>query len=304
MTNSIVREPEGWIAKLSLNAALLLGKTGFSGIRAGAGALGALFWACLPSRRRLAEQNIFQHLGFLEQHSREVARTSFTQNAQSFLECVLTPEFGLDSPHLRIAQPDLFNRMYNERRPVVAATAHLGAWELLSSILGDFPADRPRYTVVRRYKNIVMHTITTYMRSSHGSGVLGHREAVFPVLRALKKNGVVAFLVDHNTSQSEAVFLPFLGEEAAVNKGPALLAVRAQAMIWPICLLREANGGYAMHLQEPLDTAALEGTIEERTEAAAIFYTRAMERFVRQAPEQWFWMHNRWKTKRPEKDAE
>lgn len=103
--------------------------------------------------------------------------------------------------------------------------------------------------------------------------------------------------IDHNTSRSEAFFLPFLGEEAAVNKGPAVLAVRAKALVWPIALIRDGDR-YRIIIEEPLDTALLEGDAEEKALAVAAFYTEANERMVRRAPDQWFWMHNRWKTKR------
>ena len=135
------------------------------------------------------------------------------------------------------------------------------------------------------------------LRSAHGAGVVGHREATFPVLRVLRKNGYAAFLADHNTSRSEAFFLPFLGEEAAVNKGPAVLAVRAKALVWPLVLIRDGDR-YRMLMEEPLDTALLEGTADEKALMAATYYTEAIERMVRRAPDQWFWMHNRWKTKR------
>ena len=123
------------------------------------------------------------------------------------------------------------------------------------------------------------------------------REKPLPVLRALRKNGYAGFLADHNTSRSEAFFLPFLGEEAAVNKGPAVLAVRAKALVWPIALIRDGDR-YRIIIEEPLDTALLEGDAEEKALAVAAFYTEANERMVRRAPDQWFWMHNRWKTKR------
>ena len=94
-----------------------------------------------------------------------------------------------------------------------------------------------------------------------------------------------------------AVCLPFLGAEAAVNKGPAVLAIRAKALVWPIALIRDGDR-YRIIIEEPLDTALLEGDAEEKALAVAAFYTEANERMVRRAPDQWFWMHNRWKTKR------
>ena len=76
-------------------------------------------------------------------------------------------------------------------------------------------------------------------------------------------------------------------------------AVRGGAEIWPVVLIREGND-YVFTLGDTLDTAALEGTRDEKIEQAARFYTAEIEKFIRRRPEQWFWMHNRWKTKKSE----
>ena len=286
-----------WImCRVGYGFALLLGKLGFSRIRTLAKGLGSLLWACLPKRRRLATESIARHLEVSQATAESLARASFTHNARSFLESVLVPQFGLSHPLLDVERPDLLERLKRGERPCVATTAHLGAWELLAGMLGEV-SDHPRLTVVRTYRNKVMDYVTTRLRSAHGAGVVGHREATFPVLRVLRKNGYAAFLADHNTSRSEAFFLPFLGEEAAVNKGPAVLAVRAKALVWPLVLIRDGDR-YRMLMEEPLDTALLEGTADEKALMAATYYTEAIERMVRRAPDQWFWMHNRWKTKR------
>ena len=288
----------GFLPRMCYQLACLFARLGFGGVRRAGRGLGWIFWNCLRKRRHLAIGNIYEHLGYPYGKAKLIARESFTQNAESFLECVLAPEFGMRHPLLHVERPDLLEQLSTEARPAVAATGHLGAWELLSGLLGDLSTEKERIVVVRRYKNAILHYVTTRLRSSRGARAIGHREAAFPVLHALRQNGCVAFLVDHNTGSNESIFLPFLGEEAAVNKGPALLAVRANAKIWPIFLLRE-NGKYVMCLEEPLDTVTLTGSTEEKIEAAARFYTQAMERAVRRAPEQWFWMHNRWKTRRP-----
>ena len=257
--------------------------TSLTPIRSLAKGLGSLLWTCLPKRRRLATESIARHLELSQATAESLARASFTHNARSFLESVLVPEFGLSHPLLDVERPDLLERLKRGERPSVITTAHLGAWELLASLLGDV-SDHPRLTVVRTYKNKLMDYVTTRLRSSHGADVIGHREAAFPVLRALRKNGYAAFLADHNTSRSEAFFLPFLGD-------------RAKALVWPIALIRDGDR-YRIIIEEPLDTALLEGDAEEKALAVAAFYTEANERMVRRAPDQWFWMHNRWKTKR------
>jgi len=133
-----------------------------------------------------------------------------------------------------------------------------------------------------------------FLRGSHDCKVIGHRNAVLPILRHLKNNGTVAFLVDHHASESESLKLPFLGKPASVNMGPAVLAVRAKALIMPVALIRR-DEKYQIHFLEPLDTGDLSGSFNEKVCSAAEFYTQAVESLIHLAPEQWFWLHNRWK---------
>lgn len=268
----------------------------FPGIRKLAPKLGTALWLALPARRALAVQNISLGLGVPQAEARDIARESFQHNAQSFLEAVLAPTFGFGHPLLRMENEEQVTRCRAVERPIVASSGHIGAWELQAGILGEFLSDRKRPTmmVVRRNSNAALNNLMVRLRSSRGADVVGHREAVFTVLRGLRRNGLVAFLVDHNASRSEAIFLPFLGRPAAVNMGPALLAVRAGAEVWPAFLLRQ--GEHYLFCQEEPMLPPQGGDREAAVRAVAQFYTEAAERIVRRAPEQWFWMHNRWKT--------
>lgn len=279
-----------------------LARLDFNGLeRLGAG-LGSLMWACLPWRRKLAIGNVARHIGVPRDEAREIARQSFCHSGRSFTEILLTDRFGLDSPRLRFAQPDLKRALSECARPIVATTAHIGAWELLASLLGQIYAPpRPRMVVVRRYHDPAVQAFLTTRREASGATMIGHRTVAAQVLKALRQNGIVAFLVDHHALRGESLLLPFLGEESAVNMGPALLALRAEALLWPIFLLRD-GGDYVMHLEAPLDTATLTGTREEKVREAALFYTGAVERAIRAHPAQWFWMHNRWKHDDADKD--
>lgn len=269
---------------------------GFSGVETLGSLMGRLIWRFVPSRRELATQSIMKHLGKSREEAERIAYESFIHNGRSFLEIVLTKDFGLDSPSLRFDPPELFEELKNCKRPIVAATAHFGSWELLASLLGQvYEAPRPRMVVVRRYGNPAVQQFIATCREATGAEMVGHRQAAMGVIRALHKKGIVAFLVDHNTLKNEAEFIPFLGEKAAVNVGPALLAVRGKALVWPVVLERVGKE-YVFRLQEPLDTAELTGTREENIRRTAEFYTQAIEKFIVDAPEQWFWMHDRWKT--------
>lgn len=278
-------------------AGWLVGRLGFDGLRALGNGLGNLMWLVVPKRRRLATRNIAKHLDLPEDQAAMLAKSSFRHSARSFLEILLTDRFNKNSPRLSFAQPELWDALCASPRPIVFATGHIGAWELEAGMLGDlYEASRPHIIVVRRYPDPAMQAFITSRREVNGGQMIGHRTVASSVLRALRKNGIVAFLVDHNALSSEALFLPFLGEEAAVNMGPALLAIRAEAIIWPGFLLREGKN-YVFHLHEPLDTLTLQGSRDEKVREAALFYTRAVEKIIRVAPEQWFWMHNRWKSR-------
>jgi KDO2-lipid IV(A) lauroyltransferase len=275
-----------------------LAARGPCGLRDLAGIFGACLWRLLPGRRALAVQAMTERLGLAPDTARQLARQSFDHNALSFLEIVLVPGFGFGRSDLREPDRAVLERLNACDRPLVVTTGHLGAWEIIAGLAGDFMPDKPRVIVVRSHANPAVRQYMFDMRGSRGARIVGHRNTAAAALKALRRGGLVGFLVDHNCRRDEAIFLPFLGRTAAVNVGPAVLAVRSEALICPLVVARQ-NGGYTLLLDEPLDTATLAGSYEQRIEAAARFYTGAMENRIRQFPEQWFWMHNRWKTRPP-----
>lgn len=264
--------------------------------------LGGLLWSVLKERRALAEENMVYHLGVSPDEARDMVRANFRNTGRSFLEIFqsrsVDRRFMLE--RVTLSDPASFEAMQACERPFVGATAHLGSWEMLIGLFHVLMGDRPKQVVVRRPKDEALHRLMTRMRSKPSVEVVEHRQAVLKVLRCLKKGGATAFLVDHNCSTTEAVFLPFLKKIAAVNMGPALLAVRSRALIQPIFLLRDGQGGYILHTEPALDTVELTGTREEQVQKAALFYTQAVERAVLRWPEQWYWLHRRWKTQPPE----
>lgn len=263
--------------------------------------LGRLLWRFAKERREMATDAIGTHLDLPRHLARDTARRSFEQSGRSFLEIFLNRR--VDTRFIRerltIADPPSWEAMLAEKRPRVVTTGHFGAWELLPAVFEHQLPDLEKQIVVRRPKDEALHRLMKRLRTQPSVEVVEHRQATLKVLRCLKRGGGTAFLVDHNCSTSEAVFLPFLKNIAAVNMGPALLAVRSGALIQPLFLRRDGKGGYVLHTSPPLDTTTLEGSREERIKAAALFYTRAVERMVIAHPEQWFWMHKRWKTQPP-----
>ena len=281
-------------AFLPLGASLSLARLQALGER-----VGDLMWTTLAARRRETAECIRARLGVDADRAGELARASFRHSACSFLEIFHTrqvdPRFLAE--RVEFENPELFARMSSTRRPVVAATAHLGSWELLVGLIGAFTSRSDCHVVVRLPKDEKLGRMIVHMRSQPGIRILPHRDAAVETLGHLRAGGMSAFLVDHNCKRAEAQFLPFLGEAAAVNKGPAILALRAKAEVWPCFLLRLPEGRFRFVTLPCLDTAALQGSRAERIENICRFYTDAVESMVLRYPEQWFWMHRRWKTR-------
>ncbi len=283
----------------------LVNRLGFTGSRHAGNALGELMWWALPGRRRLATHNVMSHLGVAEIEAARIARLSFRHTARSFFELFLVSRFDeLRERNLFAAENEESLRGFVEHDgPMMAPSGHIGAWELEAGILGRLIKPGRCAVVVRRQKNRRAYAHIKRWREQAGVRIFDHREAARKVLRVLcREHGLTAFLVDHNCSVKEAIFLPFLGQTAAVNMGPAVLAVRAGALIWPGYIVRVGDKAerYLFCQHEPLRPEDYAGPYDEAIAKVAAHYTESMERIIRRYPEQWFWMHNRWKTRPPD----
>ena len=259
--------------------------------------LGFCSWNFLPFRKSLAIKTVQTHLRVPEHEAKRIARQSFDENFKSFLEIFYAERLHKSKQLQSVFPHPLLKQLCKEQIPVVVATGHIGSWELLEPYAAAYSSAEDRLVVVREQKDKALDKIMIELRSQSGLTAIGHRDASARVSQCLKNNGFTAFLVDHNCNRKEAIFLPFLGETAAVNVGPALLALRAKAAVYPVFLLRDGLGEHVLHMEEPLYTANLTGSISERVRLVAEFYTNAVEKVVKLYPEQWFWMHQRWKTK-------
>ena len=263
-----------------------------------------LFSLFARGRLREARRAVADRLSTSDAEARRISAASLAENLYSFLEIFHVAKFRTDTFVSLDAAPHNRAAIIAEPGPVVVATAHIGSWELMASLATDIFPERDRMVVVRKQRDPAVNRLMAELRGARGMSAVDHRLAASVVLPRLRRNGFVAFLVDHNCSRKEAVFLPFLGKIAAVNAGPAMIAVRARAVVYPAFMLRDGKGGHILHIHDPIRAAELTGSVAEKVEAIARHYTEAVERMVRQYPEQWFWMHKRWKTRPPEEGDE
>jgi len=260
--------------------------------------LGALAYRLAKKRADVARENI--RLAYPEKAPEEVDRIGakvFENIAVVIFDFFRIP--WLDDESLKrlveFEGVEHFNRAIKKGRGVILLTAHFGNWEMMAAAVGRFlhPVD----IVARELDSPVVGELVNWVRTRGGNGIISKARAMRKLLKSLSGNGVVGILLDQNVQLSDAVFVDFFGTLAATNKGPARLASATGAAVVPIFNVRE-GGRYRVMLGEEI-TMAETGDKERDTEVNTARCTKAIEEAVRAYPDQWFWVHRRWKTRPP-----
>jgi len=180
-----------------------------------------------------------------------------------------------------------------KEKGVLCLACHLGNFELLVPSIAE--AGVKPYALYRKLDFDPLERLVLEMRQRFGITMIPLRNASRKVDKVLRNNGVVGTLLDQNVDWYKGVFVDFFGRPACTNNGFAKLVLKTKAPVLPVFIMRK-NG---KHIMEILPEIPLELTgdpikdIENNTQN----YVAAVEAMVRRCPEQYFWVHNRWKTK-------
>lgn len=176
-------------------------------------------------------------------------------------------------------------------RGAILVSAHYGNWELATARL--VRAGYPMNVVARDADDAETNALMLRIRRAAGYKVIPRQNAARGVLACLRRNEVVGILMDQNTTQGE-VYVDFFGRPAATTPAPAILARRTGARLVPGFIRRLGDG---THVGEVLDAVEWEETDDPDHDVREITQrlTATIEAWVRGEPEQWLWVHNRWK---------
>jgi len=182
-------------------------------------------------------------------------------------------------------------------RGVLFLTGHLGAWELKPFAHALY--HKPIYFLVRPIKNARVDALVNRYRGLSGNRPIEKNEAARVVLRALRDGGTVGILADQNTTPVEAVFVDFFGIPAATTAGLARLARRTGAAVVPVHSYWDASlKKYRLRYEPALELAR---SADEEADVCAHtkLFNQTLESIIRRFPDQWFWVHRRWKNRPP-----
>src|SRR5262249_33839191 len=236
----------------------------------------------------------------LDNSERErILRNSFKNLGRLLVEFTHFPELNKQNICEFVVHDGLENYLEGLRRGrgVIFMTAHFGAWELSSfaHALYGFPLK----FVVRPIDNPRVEQLISTYRTMSGNIPIERRRATRDILKALRQNQAVGILFDQNTTRSEGVFADFFGIPAATTPSVALFALRSGAAVIPGFLIwDEKLKTHRLRLDPPVElinTGDLSHDVLENTKR----FNQILESYVRKYPDQWLWIHRRWKT-RPE----
>ena len=184
-----------------------------------------------------------------------------------------------------------FERALQRGRGVLFATAHLGNWEL--SAFSHALMSAPMHVVVRPIDNPRIDAMIERRRALSGNILIQKKEAARAILQALKRNEAVGILIDQNSTLDQGAFVDFFGIPACAGIGFAKLAAHSGATVIPgFALWIEAERRYVLRFYPPVE---ITGDAAEDTRRLQ----KILEDVIREYPDQWLWIHRRWKTRPP-----
>ena len=252
----------------------------------------------LPRLRRVAYRNLSFALPELDQARRaEIVDGVFRSVARLLVTVAKFPAIRRENlaQWIRCEGGEYFEQARRQGRGVLFATAHLGNWELSAYAHALLAA--PMNVVVRPLDNPRIDALVERRRGGSGNRMIFKKDFARSILKALAANEAVGILVDQNSSPDAGAFVDFFGVKACAGTGFAKLAAHSGASVIPgFALWSEEERRYLLRFYPPVE---MTGDAERDTQAVQ----SKLEEVIRQYPDQWLWIHRRWKT-RPAGEAE
>jgi Kdo2-lipid IVA lauroyltransferase/acyltransferase len=185
-------------------------------------------------------------------------------------------------------------------RGAMLVTGHIGNWELHGLAHGWLFG--PIGLIARPLDNPALDERLCALRVQGGNTVIYKRKALATVLRLLREGRGIAVLIDQNVQEKDGIFVEYFGQQAATTTVAAALALKTGCAVVPTRALLLPDGRYRLVYDPPLQW---QPTGDRQADIAAVTQelTRVIESWVRAAPEQWLWIHRRWKTQPSEQSA-
>jgi len=258
--------------------------------------IGRLFFLIDKRHRNITIENLTHAFG-REKNSaviRNIACKVFENLMQIPFEMTLIPKLQRKDLGSIIKVEGLHHLQaaYQKKRGILCLSAHVGNWELIPTVLSLL--EYPPAMIVRPLDCKPLDILVSKLRTWHGGSIIPKQSSMRKVLKSLKQGKLVGILLDQHAGGQDGKIVDYFGRPACTNKGLALLALKTEAPIVPMFLVR--NDAHYKMWCAPEVFLIRTGDKTRDVEANTQLCTKIIESVVRQYPDQWLWVHRRWKT--------
>ena len=261
-------------------------------------ALALALWPFLPARRKkLAASQVAMCLGTDERESARIAKESAVRFGPMLFEVLRFPVIVRNmADYVEIEGREHLEGVLAQGKGAVIATGHAGNWELMGGALSQ--AGFPLIGVAMRQRDAAMDRFINEYRRLVGMHII-YKNDVREMFRMMKEGWVVGLLADQDTNRHDGIVLDFFGKPTNCVPGPAAMARSAGLGVIPGYITRKKDGTHKIILYAPVGVPRTKDKRADiRTAEQAV--NRVLEQHIREHPEEWFWLHDRWKSMREE----
>ncbi|MDR3561811.1 MAG: lysophospholipid acyltransferase family protein [Negativicutes bacterium] len=268
------------------------------GVRSRIGDLiGAMCWPFVPcKRRKMAINNVLIALGGSLEAAEKTVKQSSVRFGRMFMEVLCFPNLDRENikSHVQMVGTQHMVDALAHGRGAILATAHSGNWELLGAALAlhNFPI----VGVAQKQTNAAMDKFINEYRTLSGMQIT-YKSGVREMVSLLGEGKIIGLIMDQDAKQ-HGVFVTFFGRPASTPAGAAALARLKNAPIVPTFITENADGTHTVKIH-PLVWVEKTADRDHDLQTTTQQLTTIIENHVRAHPQEWFWLHNRWKTQPP-----
>ena len=268
-----------------------------SAVRRIAAAAGVLWFHIDRGHREIARRNIGYAFPEMAPEERDrILKESYKNTVETFITFPRIARF--DEAYVRkrftFVDEENFLEARGRGKGVFFLTGHSCNWEYAAA--AHSIRNGGLMAVAKDIHNPYIDAYIKTWRTNAGVELIRPRNAVFRIMKSLKKGKTIAMLLDQNTLRHEAVFVSFFGRPAATQYAMALIALKTGAAVVPSYVTRDKEGGgFIIKYEKPMYVTD-EGDKEQAVVKWTQVFTSFLEDHIRSAPEEWFWVHNRFKT--------
>lgn len=259
--------------------------------------LGKILYRTLKKRRKIALKNLQIAFGdCIDTNERErICIDSFVNFGKTFIEFLRFKKLNSKNiwNEVTVYGSKNIKEALTYSKGAIVFLPHFGNWELLSLVYGALIPNQAK-AIAFPLKFDRLNTYLWQIREHLSLKIIPRQNAIRATLRALKNNEAVGFFADQNAGD-QGVFIEFFGKPASSTRAPVTLALKTGAPILFSLDIRQPDDKHHVYISPPIHLKSSED-VEKDIESYTAQLMKELESYIRKHPEQWLWMHNRWKT--------